>query len=56
MPCTSALRQALVVGVALALPGNPVYPVLLLVAVGGLLWQSQRRLRLVLGNAAELNY
>lgn len=46
--------QALVVGVALALSGNPVYPVLLLVAVGGLLWQSQRRLRLVLGNAAEL--
>ncbi|MDO7847390.1 hypothetical protein Q5H92_13555 [Hymenobacter sp. M29] len=42
--------QALVVGVALALPGNPVYPVLLLVAVGGLIWQSQRRLRAVLGD------
>ncbi|WP_210516215.1 hypothetical protein [Hymenobacter terricola] len=41
--------QALVVGVALVLPGNPVYPVLLLVAVGGLMWQSQRRLRAVLG-------
>lgn len=41
--------QTLVVGVALALPANPVYPVLLLVAVGGLIWQSQRRLRAVLG-------
>ena len=40
--------QALVVGVALLLPGNPVYPVLLLVAVGGLIWQSPRRLRSVL--------
>ena len=40
--------QALVVGVALLLPGNPVYPVLLLVAVGGLIWQSRRRLRRVL--------
>ena len=38
--------QGLVVGVALLLPGNPVYPVLLLVAVGGLIWQSQRRLRI----------
>ncbi|MDB5234910.1 MAG: hypothetical protein JWR44_1903 [Hymenobacter sp.] len=44
--------QALVVGVALALPGNPVYPVLMLVAVGGLIWQSQRRLRAVLGNGS----
>jgi len=42
--------QALVVGVALTSAGNPVYPVLLLVAVGGLSWQSQRRLRTVLGN------
>jgi hypothetical protein len=41
--------QALVVGVALLLPGNPVYPVLLLVAVGGLIWQSQRRLCKILG-------
>ena len=41
--------QALVVGVALMLFANPVYPVLLLVAVGGLIWQSQRRLRSVLG-------
>ena len=41
--------QALVVGVAFTLVGQPVYPVLLLVAVGGLIWQSQRRLRAVLG-------
>jgi hypothetical protein len=40
--------QALVVGVALTLVGHPVYPVLLLVAVGGLTWQSRRRLRAVL--------
>ena len=40
--------QALVVGVALTMPGQPVYPVLLLVAVGGLIWQSQRRLRAML--------
>ena len=44
------ITQALVVGVALTSAGNPVYPVLLLVAVGGLSWQSQRRLRTVLGN------
>jgi hypothetical protein len=37
------------VGLALLLPGHPVYPVLLLVAVGGLIWQSQRRLRTILG-------
>lgn len=41
--------QALVLGVALTLFAHPVYPVLLLVAVGGLIWQSQRRLRAVLG-------
>ena len=41
--------QALVVGVALTLFAHPVYPVLLLVAVGGLIWQSRRRLRAVLG-------
>lgn len=40
--------QALVVGVALGGVGHPVYPVLLLVAAGGLVWQSQRRLRAVL--------
>ena len=43
------ITQALVVGVALSLLGHPVYPVLLLVAAGGLVWQSQRRLRAVLG-------
>ncbi|MCI1185835.1 hypothetical protein MON38_00260 [Hymenobacter sp. DH14] len=43
--------QALVVGVALLLVAHPIYPVLLLVAVGGLIWQSQRRLRAVLGQA-----
>lgn len=42
--------QALVVGVALTLFGHPVYPVLLLVAAGGLIWQSRRRLRAVLGD------
>ena len=40
--------QALLLGVALLLPGNPVYPPLLLVMAGGLIWQSQRRLRAVL--------
>lgn len=43
--------QALVVGLALALPGNPVYLPLLAAVTGGLIWQSQRRLRTVLGNA-----
>lgn len=41
--------QALVLAVALLLMPHPIYPVLLLVAVGGLIWQSQRRLRAVLG-------
>ncbi len=41
--------QALLVSVALALPGHPLYPVLLLVAVGGLLWRSRRRLAELLG-------
>ena len=41
--------QALVLGVALVGVGNPVLLlVLLLVAVGGLIWQSQRRLRSIL--------
>ncbi|WP_213019003.1 hypothetical protein [Hymenobacter negativus] len=50
-PNASHIRttQALVVGVALTLFAHPVYPVLLLVAVGGLIWQSRRRLRAVLG-------
>ncbi|WP_310398179.1 hypothetical protein [Hymenobacter sp.] len=47
--------QALVVGVAMALPGNPVYPPLLLVAAGGLIWQSQRRLRAVLGYSKRVD-
>ena len=41
--------QALVLGVALALPGNPIYPPVLTVVVFGLIWQSRRRLRAVLG-------
>ncbi|GAA4022158.1 hypothetical protein GCM10022409_02330 [Hymenobacter glaciei] len=45
--------QALVLAVALTLFAHPVYPVLLLVAVGGLIWQSQRRLRAVLGSVNE---
>ncbi|WP_046242708.1 hypothetical protein [Hymenobacter terrenus] len=45
--------QALVVGMALAMPGNPVYPALLLVAAGGLIWQSRRRLRAVLGTRGK---
>ena len=43
------ITQALVVSVALTSAGNPAYPVLLVVATGGLIWQSQRRLRAVLG-------
>ncbi len=43
------VTQVLVVGVALTLFAHPVYPVLLLVAAGGLIWQSRRRLRAVLG-------
>ena len=43
--------QALVVGIALLLPGHPVYPVLLLVAVGGLIWQSQRTLSKLLAGS-----
>jgi hypothetical protein len=41
--------QGLVLAVALTLFAHPIYPVLLLVAVGGLIWQSRRRLRAVLG-------
>ncbi|WP_460503716.1 hypothetical protein, partial [Hymenobacter agri] len=43
--------QALVLAVALLLVGHPIYPVLLLVAVGGLIWQSRRRMRAVLEKA-----
>jgi hypothetical protein len=42
------ITQAALIGMALAMPGNPVYPALLLVATGGLLWQSQRRLQTLL--------
>lgn len=38
------LTQSLVLAVALLLIGNPLYPVLLLVAAGGLPWQARRRL------------
>ena len=52
--------QAMVVAVALLFFADPVYPVLLLVAVGGLIWQSRRRLRSVLGRVAsqkvEMNF
>ena len=44
--------QALVISVALLMFGDPVYPVLMLVAVGGLIWQSRRRLRTVLAPEA----
>jgi MFS-type transporter involved in bile tolerance (Atg22 family) len=47
------ITQALVVAVALLLIGDPVYPVLLLVAVTGLPWQSRRRLRMILGHADD---
>lgn len=42
--------QALVVGGAVVGAGHPTYPVLLLVAAGGLTWQSVRRLRRTLGS------
>jgi hypothetical protein len=41
--------QLLVIAVVLLLVGSPLYPVLLLVIVSGLPWQSRRRLRTVLG-------
>ena len=43
------LTQSLVLAVALLLLGNPIYPVLLLVAAIGLPWQSRRRLHQVIG-------
>lgn len=43
------ITQALLLGVTLTMTGHPVYPALLLVAVGGLIWQSKRRLAAVLG-------
>jgi hypothetical protein len=41
--------QALVVGLALLGAMHPAYPPLLLVALGGLRWQSLRRLQVILG-------
>ena len=46
--------QATMLAVALTMPGNPVYPPLLAVAIGGLLWQSRRRLRELLGETNPL--
>lgn len=43
------LSQALLIAITFTLPGHPAYLPLLLVAAGGLWWQSQRRLRQVLG-------
>jgi len=40
--------QALIIGVALGAPAHPAYPVLMLVGISGLIWQSRRRLREVL--------
>ena len=45
------VSQGLVVALGVAGVGHPAYPPLLLVVIGGLVWQSQRRLRAVLGNA-----
>jgi hypothetical protein len=41
--------QLLVIAVVLVLVGSPLYPVLLLVIIIGLPWQSRRRLRTLLG-------
>ncbi|GAB3578634.1 hypothetical protein [Hymenobacter daeguensis] len=45
--------QGLVLAVALTAVGRPEYPVLMLVAVGGLIWQSRRRMRQVLGEQQQ---
>ncbi|MDO7873631.1 hypothetical protein Q5H93_02720 [Hymenobacter sp. ASUV-10] len=45
------ISQALLIAITFTLPGHPAYLPLLLVAAGGLWWQSQRRLRQVLGGA-----
>jgi len=42
--------QSLVVGVGLLGAWHPAYPPLMLVMLGGLVWQSRRRLRAVLGD------
>ncbi|MFD1873123.1 hypothetical protein [Hymenobacter bucti] len=46
--------QGLVLAIALALIGNPLYPVLLLVAAGGLPWQARRRLARELSSTTAL--
>ncbi len=46
------MTQSLVLSIALLLLGNPIYPVLLLVAAIGLPWQAQRRLRQTIGDAS----
>jgi hypothetical protein len=46
------ITQSLVLAIALLLIGNPLYPVLLLVAAGGLPWQAQRRLARQLSSTA----
>jgi hypothetical protein len=47
------ITQGLVLGIALLLVGNPLYPVLLLVAAIGLPWQSRRRLGQIVGDASD---
>jgi len=47
------LTQSLVLSVALLLLGQPIYPVLLLVAAIGLPWQSRRRLRPLIGKLSD---
>lgn len=44
------ITQALLLSSAVTMLGHPVYPVLLLVAVGGLIWQSRRRLASIVGS------
>jgi hypothetical protein len=48
------ISQALLIAITFTLPGHPAYLPLLLVAAGGLWWQSQRRLRQILGVARIL--
>jgi hypothetical protein len=47
------LTQGLLLSIALLLLGHPLYPVLLLVAAGGLPWQSGRRLRQVIDSEGD---
>jgi hypothetical protein len=43
--------QSLILAVGLLGAWHPAYPPLMLVIAGGLVWQSQRRLRKVLGDS-----